>query len=248
MIKFDAQAKRFAFNKAREVVVTTKRIREYVSSISLVNNDDEGVYEVYNDSNRRFAAKTISEISPELFAKKYFYKNVVKNVIACSIVNRFPTRSSNIVDLGCGSGAFTFAAYSVLNVKNFTAIDKNKDAVNLINLLHRLERRRSPTCIKANICDDVISVRGLVGISYVLVELNYEEMVDLANMLRVSPAATIVIVDYVDVVKQFLSILRDVNLIFLESIEVTIPDDLAEIVGDDRMSMCVCMLNIRSRF
>jgi len=188
----------------------------------------------------------LSRIDPVEFTRQFFYKNLLKNIIACRFVLRYVSRTVPVFDLGCGAGAFSFASREVFKPSNFTAIDININALELISNFHSASGFKIPNLIRADVSRDVLNVSGNVGISYVLSEMSSLQLSSFSKLIHNSVGSNFLIVDYADKIVEFLRICandRPVKVVIFEYFELNVPHDLVGLLGDDHLSMGVCFVS-----
>lgn len=204
-----------------------------------------GVFGDFHGADR-YDINELSRVDPVEFTRQFFYKNLLKNIIACRLVMRHVSKSAPIFDLGCGAGAFSFAAREVFKPTAFTAIDVNRVALELISEFHVDAGIKVPSLIRANIATDILNISGNIGVSYVLSELNLEQVNCLSNLISSSFGSNFIIIDYSEVILEFLRICasdRPVKVVQFEHLNVSVPRDLVGIVGDGKLSMGVCFVS-----
>lgn len=224
------------YTKSREVFANLGSVHAALSGIT----DEENT----SPSTAREYITHLSQNDPALFAKRYLFKNIVKCVAAAVRCERIIKNRSVITDLGSGSGAFIYAVDSVFRSKHITAVDRNAAALHLSRRFFDLSGRRVPTMIVGDVANEIISLSGIVTLSYLLVELEANELISFSRLIRQSRGLELLVVDYPQIVGDLVHFVGPSRVSFAETVSITLPADLAAVVGDQRISMGICHVSV----
>ena len=109
---FSDKEKAVAFDLSRLLIRQLRPISEYLSSV--VDDGDPSV------SLNSDAIAMLARDNPQLFAKRYFFKNLVKCAVASVRFRREINPHRYIIDIGTGPGTFLFRSGSYLNQRRYS--------------------------------------------------------------------------------------------------------------------------------
>lgn len=178
----------------------------------------------------------LSVTNPEDFARRFFFKNLVKCAITIVHYERFLNRYRTITDLGSGPGTFLFPFRLHFKPANFLALDHSEDALSLACQLFDLASLKRPLAVRAHIPDCLVNCRDLMTASYLLTELNDGEFDEFCQIVMAQADAAFLIVDYPDVIDRFSTTVAEKRLVLTDTFSVRLPASLAELIGDDHVS------------
>ncbi|WP_269714141.1 methyltransferase domain-containing protein [Caulobacter sp. NIBR2454] len=224
---FSEESQRKAIQSAEVLVGRLDPIYRYL--LSVVDVFSLGTYD----------PRSIVEFSgsdPVLFAKRYFFKNVVKCAIASHLFNSEFREVRRVIDLGTGPGTFLFSFAASLKNHEFVGIDRSRNALSLASKLFSVARMQPPLMVQASLPSGVVSGGRFFTASYLLTEFaEYDLMEFIAFAIRRTDAQFL-IVDYPHVISEIAAHIEGVRPCAVQSISLNLPESLSEKVGDDHIS------------
>lgn len=98
--------------------------------------------------------------------------------------------------------------------------------------------------IVGDVANEIISLSGIVTLSYLLVELEANELISFSRLIRQSRGLELLVVDYPQIVGDLVHFVGPSRVSFAETVSITLPADLAAVVGDQRISMGICHVSV----
>lgn len=225
---FDNKTAAYAFSLSELFIRRLKPISDYISVLPAA--------EISNLTSSPSAIRQLSVISPAEFARRYFFKNLVKCAITIVHYEKYLYRHKQIIDVGSGPGTFVFPFRLHFKPASFVAIDRSAQALELANNLFSLVSVKPPVSICGHVPDCLVRVGGLVTASYLLTELDAHDMESFCALAANCSDTAFLVVDYPDVVDEFVSHVSRRRLIFTDTFSVRLPSTLARLIGDDHVS------------
>lgn len=225
---FDEKTAAYAFRLAELFIRRLRPISDYISVLPAT--------ELTRIASTPSAIRTLSLSDPKEFARRYFFKNLVKCAITIVHYERFLNRHRHVIDVGTGPGTFVFPFRLHFKPVTFVAIDQSLAALRLANQLFDLVSVKPPISICAHAPECLVRVGGLVTASYLLTELTDDEFASFSSLTLESPDTAFLIIDYPDVVDLFVSHVSRQRLILTDTFSIRLPSTLARLIGDDHVS------------
>lgn len=225
---FDEKTAAYAFRLAELFVRRLRPISNYISVLP-----EAELSRLVSDPS---AIRDLSSLNPKEFARRYFFKNLVKCAITIVNYENYLNRHKQIIDVGTGPGTFVFPFRLHFKPTTFVAVDQSLAALRLANELFDLVSIRPPISIRGHAPECLVSVRGLVTASYLLTELNRDDFEGFCSLAANSSDAAFLIVDYPNVVDLFVSHVSRQRFIFTDTFSINLPHNLARLIGDDHVS------------
>lgn len=180
--------------------------------------------------------RQLSISSPSEFARRFFFKNLVKCAITIVHYERYLNRYRTITDLGSGPGTFLFPFRLHFKPVNFWAIDHSRDALLLACHLFDLANLKRPLAVCAHLPECLVNCRDLMTASYLLTELRDDEFDGFCRVVMEQTDAAFLIIDYPDIIDRFSTTVAEKRMVLTDTFSVRLPESLAELIGDNHVS------------
>lgn len=184
----------------------------------------------------------LSRSNPELFAKKYFFKNLVKCAVTSVRYQKEINRHKYIYDFGSGPGTFLFPFQKLFKPVQLIAIDQSKEALVLGKHLFAVSGMKTPSALQMNLPSEVISINGLVTASYFVTELDDRQYSDFTDLILASNSTEFLVVDYQHVISRIVADILPKRYVRSDMFSVRLPVRLAKFLGDESISFGVAFV------
>jgi SAM-dependent methyltransferase len=182
---------------------------------------------------------TLSAEHPEVFLSRFFWKNLLKCCIALATFSDKFHSVTDVMDLGCGPGTFSFAFLGLEGRVSIVGVDKNPNQLNLAGRLLELLPVKPDVLLQATVPDDLFKLPRLCTASYLYTEMDDPTRVAFTEMILSNQDSCFLIVDYRDNIRELQSRIGSNRKCSIADVHGSVPKNLVKYIRDNSISFGV---------
>lgn len=219
-----------AFDSTREVLELAARLKQFLQSL-----EEESA----PNSTKRDEIKALSALRPDLFARRYMLKNMVKCSIAAEYFKTDLRNTRRIIDLGTGPGTFLVPFLAHLKGVEFIGIDHSRAALMFARTMFEFCNLPLPLLVHGSVPGAISSGGKFFTASYLLAEFAGTDLTSFCRWMVQRSDAKFLIVDYPDVIASVARYVAPLRPCKVKIFQLQLPVDIAGVVDDREISFGV---------